>query len=163
MLKWNKTWVWQDYGKNSTTRILFIGKKEFKHRTYHIQQQRKYKFEEQSKRVFVLGNAGLSLGGLPLEKKIVLLLFFHKYYLCGGKDQSQMIMLYEKWVGFKDIQALLCGQFFSEKFWKNLNLYLCFVFFWFKNVFELMKVVVIKKGDWCNNEIVSVFHNIYMD
>ena len=27
--------------KNSTTRILFIGKKEFKHRTYHIQQQRK--------------------------------------------------------------------------------------------------------------------------
>jgi len=36
-----------------------------------------------------LGNAGL-LGRLPLEKKIVLLLFFHNYYLWGGKDPESV-------------------------------------------------------------------------
>jgi len=35
-----------------------------------------------------LGNAGL-LGGLPLEKKIVLLLFFTTI-ICGGKDPESV-------------------------------------------------------------------------
>ena len=56
-------------------------------------------------------------------------------------------MLYEKWVGFKDIQALLCGQFFSEKVLKKLEFVPLFCVFLIQNVFELMKVVVIKKGD----------------
>ena len=142
--EWNKTWVRQNYGKNSTTRILFIGKKEFKHRTYHIQQQRKYK--EQSKRVF-LGNAGLLLGGLPLEKKMCLLLFFTTIICEVGKIQSQMIMLYEKWVGFRIFKLYCVGNFFpksSEKTW-ICTFVLCFFDSKTFCVFELMKVVVIKK------------------
>ena len=85
----------------------------------------------------------------------------------GGKDpESVDDNALWKMGGFLGYSSSIVWAIFFRKVLKKLEFVPLFCVFLIQKllcIFELMKVVVIKKGDWCNNEIVSVFHNIYMD